>query len=445
MNTLKNIAYLALIILTIVSCTREYDAPPLPDPEKQEAPVYDGKANITIAELKEKYAAAAEDKPLLIDVDYIVRGYVTSSDQSGNIFKQLYIQDETGGINIGIDQNSLYSLLRPGQEIFIELHGFYIIRYADQLQIGDKDANANRLSWKSFELNAHLNDWPDEKNIPPLVTKISDLKANMVNMLVRFDNVSFVNGGLNAFTKDNKNTNEPIKDSKGNTIDVRTSSYASFAEDELPEGKLSVVGILGRFYDQWQLTLRSLDDISIYKGPDDPEIPTEEALFYETFGTVQKDGDFWPRIDKFTNWDMKAPVQYADAAGTADVRSTSSMSSHVWFPSGKDAYLTITGINTSGKSNLTLSFELAAHLPDNVPSGNLNIMSLKCNDIALTIPNTVITKANEFHEFKFKDIPAVDNLKIEFYVSAAVSNMGLRLDNIKIQAGDGSIVIEPSK
>lgn len=77
--------------LALVSCDLDYDAPPLNEP------IYDGpKANITIASLKQQFSMATENTPALITNDLVLQAYVSANDESGNIYKQIYLQDATG-------------------------------------------------------------------------------------------------------------------------------------------------------------------------------------------------------------------------------------------------------------------------------------------------------------------------------------------------------------
>ena len=53
MKILQKVFYMLIAVLALASCDRDYDAPPLNEPK------YDGpKANITIASLKQQFAAA---------------------------------------------------------------------------------------------------------------------------------------------------------------------------------------------------------------------------------------------------------------------------------------------------------------------------------------------------------------------------------------------------
>lgn len=453
MNTLRKIVYLILISLAIVSCTRDYDAPPLSEPQ------YDGKANITIANLKKQFPSSDRDNPTLIDVDYVVRGYVTSNDAEGNVFKQLYIDDGTAGINIGVDQNSLYSIYRPGQEIFIELHGLYIVNYGGELQIGNKGSQANRINWETFSRVTHLNKWPDKSKIEPIEVTLDEINASdvdpekYVNRLVRFNNIAFANGGKGLFYSGSENyKSEIIKDAKGNTIDLRTSSYATFAKDTLPKGKGSITALLGRYNGSWQLTLRSLEDVfeknDEILAPDKPD-PSGETVFSETFGTLVKVNDAWPKfkVEEYTGFDMKSPIKYS-AEGNIDIRATNKIQAHIWYPTGSDGRFVIEGINTSDQKDLSLTYEVASNVFNTGDTSDLSYLQVLINGVKANVPSTPVkdnADNNKFYTLTIKDIPTTDNLKIEFFAPAADNGFGFRLDNIKIQTGDETVVIEPSK
>lgn len=294
MKTLKRLSYLLLIAILATSCERDYDAPPLNMPE------YTGEApNTTIAGLKEKFATVTSNAPKLIEESLILKARVGGNDITGNIYKQLIIQDETGGISIGVDQNSIYTTYRVGQEVFIDLKDLYIVNYGGELQIGYGTTQANRIPWVDFKEHAHLNQWPDSTLVAPKVVGIKDLKVEMNNTVVQLDNVYFVNGGKSTFAVNETTTSQTLKDKDGNSIDVRTSSYSTFANDMLPAGTGTLIGVLGRFNGNWQFTIRSKADVKDFNGetPSTPEgkgTGTKEDP-YDITNAIAKQGekDVW--------------------------------------------------------------------------------------------------------------------------------------------------------
>lgn len=435
---IKNLLCILAASLFVASCTRDYDAPPL------NPPVYDGEANLTIKGLKEKYADIST--PTRIELDYVIKGYVVGNDESGNIYKQLYVQDETGALSIGIDQNSIAATHRVGQEVFISLHQLFILKYGGELQLGYDVTNANRIPWEIYTTHVHFNGHPDRNKAKPQVVTIDNLTDDMVNSLVQINSVYFVNGGKQNFTIDDKTTEQTVRDANGSSINVRTSSFSTFANDTLPSGYGTIVGILGRYNGSWQFTLRNTDDLIDFglAPPPTPGPGTEEVVMNETFGEGYYPSGNRPKIAEFTDFQAPSPISYADQSGNADIRSMSGGNgAHVWFPANKDAYLTISNINTSGKQNLELSFQLAANLYNPGEAIDLNVVKLKIGGNDVAIPSTPVSNANgdnsKFYTFTFDNIPETDNLVIEFYAPGDANTLGLRLDNIKIATKKESI------
>ncbi|RNC65404.1 DUF5689 domain-containing protein [Proteiniphilum sp. X52] len=437
----------ALAIAVLFSCERDFQAPPLTEP------AYTGdEANMTIAKLKTLYANITD--PVLIDVDYILRAIVIGNDISGNIYKQIYIQDETGGINMGVDQNSIFTEFRVGQEIYVRLKGLYMVMYGEQLQIGYGQTNANRIPWEIFNFYVHKNKWPQAKNSVPKTIKLSQLDQSMVNTLVKLENVYFVDGGKLPFSESDATTNRILKDGDGNSIIVRNSNYANFAADILPEGGGTLIAILSKYRADWQLLIRSIEDCQQFgqpipgSGGSTPADPGVTTYYSETFGTA--DVSARPLIADYTGFDNKN-VTYSDASGAVSLRTTSTFNTpHLWFPANRDGYLTIEGIDTSAGADetLVLNYELAANLFDAGSEMNLNAMAVTVDGTAMDVPSQMVSNANgdnnKVYAISLRGIPAKNNLKIEFHGKASDNKFGLRLDNISITtASDDVIVIRP--
>lgn len=71
---------------------------------------------ITIAELAAKYQ---QGKPMDIKEKLVISGVVSTTDKPGNFYKSLFIQDETGGIEVKVGKNALYNDYLPGQRLYI--------------------------------------------------------------------------------------------------------------------------------------------------------------------------------------------------------------------------------------------------------------------------------------------------------------------------------------
>ena len=270
--------YLLMILLAtglLASCNDDFDTPPMVVPTAKDKP------NTTIADFKAKYWKDAVNYIDTVKDDIVIHGYVTSSDETGNIYKSLYIQDETGGLTISVNQNSLFNTYRVGQEIVIPMKGAWIGKYNGQQQLGYPQYYQQGSVWEAtflpqdtWEGMAQLNGLPNMAKVDTMTVKISDLKTDKASLLkyqgrlVKLQNVKFeaANGEL-TYAEAGATTNRNLVDNQGNTIVMRNSNYATFRNDILPLGSGDVVGLLYYYNTHngsagtWQLYIRSTSDV----------------------------------------------------------------------------------------------------------------------------------------------------------------------------------------
>lgn len=398
MKLLRNISLPLIASLALFACERDYDAPLLTEPE------YTGPAaNITISELRTQNAAATQDVPIIITQDQVLKAVITGNDESGNIFKKIYLQDETGAIEMEVDQSSVYNYYPVGQTVYVDLNGLSISVYGDEQQLGHPEGYLYRTPWEDFEKHVSKDGWANPENAKPVVIDdISTINAapdNYKFKLVQFTGVTFQNGGKGIFAPEDGYGEENITDSHGNTIMIRTSNYASFAGNKLPEGKGNVTGILGRFRGTWQLTLRTANDVSDFTGSNEEggneggETPSgETVLFQESFGTPEKSGNYWPKIAEYTGFDN--PGFFEDESGKADVRIGSAYPANVWFPKGSDINLKVKGINGQGATKATLKYQVGCNVYNSGETQDLNTLKIKCNGTELPLSSKVVSGEN---------------------------------------------------
>ncbi len=269
---------------TLTACQDDFDMQPI------DAPVATLTPNMTILELKTKYWNDAWQYIDTIGIEngvddgqpYVIRGWVASSDEAGNVFKNLVIQDGTAAIALSINSYNLYLNYRVGQEVVLDLKGMYIGKYRGLLQLGTPDYDENRRCWTAsfmapefFQIHAQRNGFPDVSKVDTLVVNnISEINTDNPSeliknqsRLVRINNVYFENGGKEKFsTYHSSGVNQTIKDTAGSTLNVRTSGYSNFWNNLLPEGNFDIVGILSYYKSSetstdspWQLVLIDYD------------------------------------------------------------------------------------------------------------------------------------------------------------------------------------------
>lgn len=296
---------MALVAATVgfSSCQDHFD-----EPNPNDAPTATLTANTSIADVKAMFWDESNNYCQQVGTKdngdhIIVSGHVVSSDFAGNCFKYIVIQDETGALNFSINSYNLYLNYRRGQEMVIDLTGLYIGKYRGLFQVGfpsfNSSINGDETSFMApefFRRNAELNGWPNLATVDTItVNNFSELGTTPAELqkwqsqLVRFNNVEFVPNAETPTlsTYHSSGVTQQIKDAAGNTLDIRTSGYANFWNNTLPEGRGDVVALLGYYINLansggWQLTLLDAASLMNFGNPTVPEGTKEKPY------TVQK-------------------------------------------------------------------------------------------------------------------------------------------------------------
>ena len=295
--------YLSMLLMMVIAvgCNDKFDMPPLAVPTASRT------ANMTIAELKAKYWNDARNYIDTIKEDAVIHGWVISSDESGNIYKSMYISDGTAALAISINANSLNTTYRLGQEVVISLKDKFIGKYNGMQQLGYPQWYEAGNAWEAtflplelWQTMVEINGLPDPTNehCQPEVVKISDFQGKTdaetlqkyQGKLVKLVGVKFPEAdGTVPYSAEDKTTNRNIQDAEGNVIVMRNSNYANFRAEPLPMGEGDVVGLLS-FYgsDTWQLYIRDTSDCIGFstdtKGLQKDPYTIAEALAAKTEG-----------------------------------------------------------------------------------------------------------------------------------------------------------------
>jgi len=258
---LKNLGIIISLSLMVVfsGCVKHnFDEPPI------DIPHVDFDANCSIAGLK---AMLGTQDMVEITADTIIEGIVTANDESGNIYKKLYIRDNSGGLEMGIDQTSLYTTYKVGQRIFIKCKGLYLGNYADVVQLGyPYNGSIGRIPAAMLSGRFFLDSLPGPAPVPDTLD-LSGALGGKVSTLIALKNVRFPDAGSTFVIPGETNSNRDIADAFGNVISIggknlilRTSSYANFANDKMPDGVGTLIGIFSVFNGQYQVYIRDIND-----------------------------------------------------------------------------------------------------------------------------------------------------------------------------------------
>ena len=269
---MKAIKYLSILALSLfaASCMNDFDEPQFNEPPFGNNEI--GEANMTIAELKAEYSSTITGNSVQqITDDIIIEGVVIANDESGNVYKQFIINDETGAMVIGVNDVGLYAMVPKGQRVRIACKDLYIGGYGKMAQIGSLyNGKVGRMNKNIYPQHVRLIGIPDptQPEMQPEViddTFFTDANKNNLAKFVRLEGVEIVEAdGTATWAPEelqyNNVVERKIKMGKTNIV-LRMSTYADFANEAIPDGELNINGVMTRYNDYWQFVISSTADI----------------------------------------------------------------------------------------------------------------------------------------------------------------------------------------
>ena len=192
------------------------------------------------------------------DTNQYISGYVISSDEAGNFFEEIVIQDAlenpTIGIKLLIDLNPLFTRYEIGRRVFVKLDGLTIGIDNGVFAIGTEEGNGVGQIPASLE-EVFIQRSAEVGELVPLPIDLDNLTDDMTNLYVtiadaqfnRFEvlipnPLTFASEPLDEF--DGERTLESCN--SNSTIIFSTSTFADFKSLELPSGRGAIQGILTR-------------------------------------------------------------------------------------------------------------------------------------------------------------------------------------------------------
>ena len=250
-----------VIALMLSSCVknREFDAP---DIECSDAEY----AFISLSELKNMY----NGETIQIQEELVISGYVISSDKDGNFFNTIHFQDEPsnplGGMKIELELRDAHLFFNVGQQIIIKLKGLYLGESKGIYKIGGVftsfgNRSVGRLP-KNVVFDHILASCKEYVGIEPTSVAISELNEAMLNTLVVVTDVEIKQEELGEpFAIKEEETLRTLVDCGDNELVIVNSGYADFQAEILPDKMGTATGILTQDNNQYQLILRSVEDL----------------------------------------------------------------------------------------------------------------------------------------------------------------------------------------
>ena len=277
LNLLKPVAIALLTAFAITSCVKDDDYD-IPDPNgKKPLPDYSGQV-VSFANVLTKVTASVAT----YTADEAIEGYVISSDEGGNFYKKIYIQnaDKNQGLSVAIDKSGLYTEFPVGAKVQLRLKDLttQLNNSAIEVGYGTYTAKSGRVSVGTMAeaiYKKHLFDTGERKTVAELAkvsNSIQEVSTEAhVDQLITLKGVHFPTDAVGKTLYDKSNalggaTNYKLTDANGKTIIFRTSSYAKFKDEKVPAGEVEVTGVLTKFNKDYQFMISNYADLVVKGG-----------------------------------------------------------------------------------------------------------------------------------------------------------------------------------
>jgi hypothetical protein len=396
---------------------------------------------ITVAQAKSYFVPG---EVTAITADVYVKGYVSSSDQTGNFYKEFYFQDSptnpTAAIRISLNQVDSYNQFNLGREVYVNLNGLFI----GEVRVGDGVVTIGGAANVDNEVEPlTTNMIPAQvfrslvtETIEPLVLTFSEINESNIGMYVMVENAQFpesLNGEFYVDPMDDFDTSRSIQSCEGfgySTFPLETSSFANFAQMPLPTTNGgTIAGIITKTFNGSNLVmaLNSTNDVKFDQAKCEP-------LDINDFSIVMEE-DFDEGVDN-TVLDIPGWTNYAEVGSeywTEQVFSGNGYAEFSTYLSGDDVnigWLISPGIDMDAQENEYLNFKTAQHHLDS-PNNTLEVLvstDFDGSDVTgatwTPISANLASQSNSWYEFVDSGLIDISEYTGTLYVGFKVVGSG---------------------
>ena len=231
-----------------------------------------GSSFVTIASVRAQ-APTGENAVTIAD-GTMIKGTLLSNTDLNNLSskKILYVQDETGGVQLFLDSNSTF---KRGDVVTVDLSGASMKLYNGMIEIDDvKLANVAKD--------------PSTATLEAKAISMEDFLANKYeSQYVALENVQVTNADLNKkWVVDGKATSINFENVNGGTFVVRSSQYSSYKDQTVPSGNGTIKGIATIYNGTLQLLFTAEADYAGLTGERQKPAETETNITAVLAGQV---------------------------------------------------------------------------------------------------------------------------------------------------------------
>ena len=279
------------VLISGCSASIDFDLP------ASEEPVVELSPNSNLMAVTNQYIQSGEEiYTFPEDSDMIVEAIVASSDEAGNFYKSLILQDpgvkDIRGLSLMIDLRAYFTRYEMGRVLYLRIaglsmhgdNGAYSLGYMKQ---GELSAIPESL------LNRFIVRSQNRLEIDVPLVSTSELGEDRLNTRIKMDRVQFEKEDLGKTYAgepyDSYNALRPLRKCDDEApISLSTSIYADFKSQLLPKSAFVAEGILSREYGgQLVLVVNSPEDLVITEESRCPR----EFLACEAFEEGEEGGN----------------------------------------------------------------------------------------------------------------------------------------------------------
>ena len=379
MKNIFKIAALFLFLGTFTACVQDddYSTPVILANEP------DVTETNTFKQIKDMYAGDVVN----FSDGLVISGYVVSSDESGNFYKSIAIQNDVDGMDddasnprlglkLLIDASDLFERFNVGRKVYIRLDGLAMNESRDgsgDFEIGLYDETEfNELTEiPEYILNGYSFGDVDyapaversliTETIMPKVMNVSDFTDADVNTLVQLEGIQSSNigdtfAGLPSDQYDAERTLFSCADNS--TVTLATSTFANFKDLGIPTGKGTATAVLNVNFDgnAYILKVNNASDLDFTENRCDP-IFEENFESYSYGDSITQNG--WTDYKEVGSKDFFA---FDDSYSLGTSVKISAYNSG---DASNIAWLITPGIDMDAQTGEVLSFQTSNSFSDN--------------------------------------------------------------------------------
>ncbi len=223
--------------------------------------------------LFEQQQAAGETTFTFSETNNYMQGYIISSDEGGNFFEELIIQNKfqeaDAGIKVLIDVNPLFVRYEVGRKVYIQLDGLSVGLDSGVITLGIASGNEIEKIPSAVETDYILRS-SEVQTIVPNIKTLAEITEDDVNTLIQLSSAQITESQMGLTyagePQDEFDGDRILEscDADGGSILMQTSTFADFKSLSLPDGTGSITAVLSKdfFGEQFTININSPEDVN---------------------------------------------------------------------------------------------------------------------------------------------------------------------------------------